>query len=65
VARASAAGIDDVGFMAAILDRLEANLCVDRRRVYAAGMSNGAIMSHVWLATPPHASAPWARSPAR
>ena len=38
--------IDDVGFMAPLLDRLEANLCVDRRRAYAAGMSNGAIMSH-------------------
>lgn len=38
--------IDDVGFMSALVDRLEANLCLDRRRTYAAGMSNGAIMSH-------------------
>src|SRR5262249_14955868 len=42
---AVAAGIDDVGFTSALLDRLEANLCLDRRRVYAARMSNGAIMS--------------------
>jgi len=39
-------GVDDVGFINALLDRLEAKLCLDRRRSYAAGMSNGAIMSH-------------------
>jgi polyhydroxybutyrate depolymerase len=38
--------IDDLGFIAAILDRLEASTCVDSRRVYAAGMSNGSMMSH-------------------
>ncbi|HEY2775415.1 MAG TPA: PHB depolymerase family esterase [Candidatus Binatia bacterium] len=38
--------IDDVGFVAAILDQLESRLCVDARRVYATGMSNGASMSH-------------------
>jgi polyhydroxybutyrate depolymerase len=43
---AAATGVDDVGFMGALLDRLEAGLCIDRRRVYTAGMSNGAIMSH-------------------
>jgi polyhydroxybutyrate depolymerase len=43
---AVSSGVDDVGFIGAVLDRLEGNLCVDRRRVYAAGMSNGAILSH-------------------
>lgn len=38
--------IDDVGFTRAMLDHLESTLCVDRRRVFASGMSNGAIMSH-------------------
>ncbi len=34
-------GADDVGFTAAILDKLQAELCIDKTRVYAAGMSNG------------------------
>ena len=38
--------VDDVGFVAALLDHLEAELCVDTARVYSTGMSNGAIMSH-------------------
>ena len=38
--------VDDVGFMGALLDHLEAELCVDERRVYSSGMSNGALMSH-------------------
>jgi polyhydroxybutyrate depolymerase len=37
---------DDVALTAAILDRLEAELCVDPRRVYSTGMSNGGFMSH-------------------
>ena len=41
-----AAAIDDVGFVGAMIDRLEGAVCVDRRRIYATGMSNGAIMSH-------------------
>ncbi len=36
--------VDDVGFTLAILDRLRAPLCVDARRVYAAGLSNGGHM---------------------
>ena len=43
---AVAAQVDDVGFVRALVDRLEANACIDRRRVYAQGMSNGAILSH-------------------
>lgn len=38
--------VDDVGFVDAMLDALEANLCVDARRVYATGMSNGGFLSH-------------------
>jgi polyhydroxybutyrate depolymerase len=43
---ASSSGVDDVAFMAAILDDLEATLCVDAARVYATGFSNGAFLSH-------------------
>lgn len=43
---ASNTDVDDVGFVGAILDRLGETLCVDDRRVYATGMSNGGIMSH-------------------
>jgi len=32
---------DDVGFTGAILDDVEADLCVDRSRIYAMGFSNG------------------------
>lgn len=36
---------DDLGFVDALLDQIEAELCVDTERVYAAGMSNGAAMA--------------------
>jgi polyhydroxybutyrate depolymerase len=39
-------GVDDVAFTRGMLDRLEADLCVDPRRVFATGMSNGGFMSH-------------------
>jgi polyhydroxybutyrate depolymerase len=39
-------GVDDVGFTAAILDDLAAALPVDTKRVYATGMSNGAMMTY-------------------
>jgi polyhydroxybutyrate depolymerase len=38
----SAPGVDDIAFTSDVLDRLEADLCVDERRVYATGKSNGA-----------------------
>lgn len=38
--------VDDVGFVRALIDHLEAELCVDRRREFASGMSNGGLMSH-------------------
>ncbi len=37
---------DDVGFIAGLLDELEAMLCLDLNRVYAIGMSNGAMFAH-------------------
>jgi len=38
--------IDDVGFVRALLAALSDKLPVDRRRVYATGLSNGGMMSH-------------------
>ncbi|MFL5349024.1 MAG: alpha/beta hydrolase family esterase [Hyalangium sp.] len=39
-------GVDDVGFLTALVDHFIAQFGVDRRRVYATGMSNGAMMSY-------------------
>jgi polyhydroxybutyrate depolymerase len=36
---------DDVTFLGELLDHLEATLCIDTSRIFAAGMSNGAQMS--------------------
>jgi polyhydroxybutyrate depolymerase len=38
--------VDDVGFVAALLDRLAEDYCVDPSRVYATGFSNGAMLAH-------------------
>ena len=38
--------VDDVGFIAALLDELHRTLPVDASRIYVTGMSNGAMMSH-------------------
>ncbi|MEV6864907.1 PHB depolymerase family esterase [Streptosporangium subroseum] len=38
----AAPGVDDVAFTSDLLDTLENRLCVDQRRVYATGKSNGA-----------------------
>jgi len=38
--------VDDVGFILAVIDRVAANYNVDAARVYAAGMSNGAMMAY-------------------
>jgi len=40
-----ALNIDDIGFVSALLDLLESTLCIDTTRVFATGMSNGALMS--------------------
>jgi len=37
---------DDVGFIGALLDELGATLCLDLNRVYATGVSNGAMFAH-------------------
>jgi polyhydroxybutyrate depolymerase len=36
---------DDVAFVGALLDELEADVCIDAARIFATGMSNGALMS--------------------
>jgi len=38
--------IDDVGFIARLLDRLEATYPVDPKRVYVTGFSNGAMLAY-------------------
>ncbi len=38
-------GADDVAYVDAVLDALEADLCIDTARVYATGLSNGAGMT--------------------
>jgi len=43
---AAAAQVDDVGFVRALLDDLERRRPYDRTRVYATGLSNGAMMSY-------------------
>lgn len=39
-------GEEDVAFIEATLDAIEASYCVDARRVHATGFSNGGFMSH-------------------
>jgi polyhydroxybutyrate depolymerase len=39
-------GVDDVGFVSALIDRLADEIPVDLSRVYAVGMSNGAVFTH-------------------
>jgi polyhydroxybutyrate depolymerase len=38
--------VDDLGFTAAMIDRLSAELCIDQRRVYANGLSNGGYFAY-------------------
>jgi polyhydroxybutyrate depolymerase len=38
--------IDDIGFIQSLLDDLEQVVALDRRRIYATGMSNGALMAY-------------------
>ena len=38
--------IDDVGFITAMVGQISADLPIDKSRVYAAGMSNGGILSY-------------------
>ena len=39
-------GVDDVGFVNAMIDAVDAAYCVDPKRVYAAGFSNGGMLSN-------------------
>lgn len=43
---AAESNVDDVGFLMTLLDELSRELCLDQRRIYSTGMSNGAIMSY-------------------
>lgn len=45
--------VDDKGFTRALLSKLQSDLCVDRRRVYAAGFSYGAMFSLALAQTTP------------
>ncbi len=38
--------VDDVGFVRALVAELQTKLCIDPRRIYATGMSNGGFMTH-------------------
>jgi polyhydroxybutyrate depolymerase len=40
-------GVDDEGFIRALVTRLEQDACIDTSRVYATGLSNGGAMSHL------------------
>lgn len=44
--RACKDGVDDIAYFGALLDDLGRWLAVDRRRVFATGLSNGGAMSH-------------------
>jgi len=43
---AATLGLDDVGFARAVVADIQKKLCIDGKRIYAAGMSNGAMLSH-------------------
>jgi polyhydroxybutyrate depolymerase len=38
--------IDDVGFIAALIDKLKSDYAIDPKRVYVSGASNGGMMAH-------------------
>lgn len=38
--------VDDVGFAKAIVTRLSSEMCIDRKRIYASGFSNGGGLAH-------------------
>jgi len=43
--------VDDVAFVSDLLDRTEAELCIDTARIYSTGLSNGAFMSSLLACT--------------
>ncbi|MCX6006361.1 MAG: dienelactone hydrolase family protein [Chloroflexi bacterium] len=44
--KSQAQNIDDVSFISALIIRLEQDLSIDKKMIYATGISNGAIMSN-------------------
>ncbi|MGH7863936.1 MAG: extracellular catalytic domain type 1 short-chain-length polyhydroxyalkanoate depolymerase [Candidatus Binataceae bacterium] len=44
--RAKSVAADDVGFVRSLIDAISAEVCIDPRRVYATGLSNGAMISY-------------------
>jgi polyhydroxybutyrate depolymerase len=44
--RPSRDGLDDVGFITAMVDEIDKDVGIDRSRVYATGISNGGMMSY-------------------
>jgi polyhydroxybutyrate depolymerase len=40
------ANVDDVGFVRMMIDSIEAQTCIDPKRVFATGFSNGGMLSH-------------------
>lgn len=38
--------VDDVGFVSAMIDAVSLETCIDPKRVFATGISNGAMLSH-------------------
>lgn len=44
--RSATGNVDDVGFARAIVDDIGGRGCIDEKRVYATGMSNGGFLSH-------------------
>jgi len=43
---AQSQGVDDVGFALALVEHMKSRACVDPKRIYAAGFSNGGRMSY-------------------
>jgi len=44
--KASADGLDDVGLMKAIVKEISTKLCINPRKIYATGISNGGALAH-------------------
>ena len=44
----------DTGFVLSLLERLEAELCVDPRHIHATGFSHGGIMAYEVATGPNH-----------
>ncbi len=40
-----ATGVDDIGFLSALIDTVSANYSINQNRIYSTGMSNGGFMS--------------------